>query len=81
MKRLLYYVLVAILLCGCGQREMSKNCFDKDIWRYRGGVGIAPTTMSNAEYYQFMEDATKRKVQLLDFLTAAINEMELSNEE
>jgi hypothetical protein len=26
MKRLLYYVLVAILLCGCGQREMSKNC-------------------------------------------------------
>lgn len=44
-------------------------------------MGIAPTTMSNAEYYQFMEDATKRKVQLLDFLTAAINEMELSNEE
>ena len=28
-----------------------------------------------------MKDATKRKVQLLDFLTAAINEMELSNEE
>jgi hypothetical protein len=26
MKKLLYYVLAAILLCGCGQREMSKNC-------------------------------------------------------
>ena len=44
-------------------------------------MGIAPTTMSNAEYYKFMKDATKRKAQLLDFLTAAINEMELSNEE
>ncbi|MBO5678580.1 MAG: hypothetical protein J6S11_01270 [Bacteroidaceae bacterium] len=25
MKKLLYYVLAAILLCGCGQRDKSKD--------------------------------------------------------
>lgn len=57
--------------------------FDGEATMQKSAVhnGIAPKTMSNAEYYQFMKDATKRKVQLLDFLTAAINEMELSNEE
>lgn len=36
MEKLLYYVLTAILLCGCGQREKSKDCATaaNAIWQF-----------------------------------------------
>ena len=36
MKKLLYSVLAVILLCGCGQREMSKNCAEvtNAMWQF-----------------------------------------------
>ena len=43
--------------------------------------GIAPKAMDSMEYYLFMKEVTKRKVQLLDFLTAAINEVSLEEVE
>ena len=42
-------------------------------------VAIGP--MSEIEFYSFMKESTRRKVQLLDFLTMAIDSMENQKEE
>lgn len=42
-------------------------------------VAIGP--MSEIEFYSFMKESTRRKVQLLDFLTMAIDSMETQEEE
>lgn len=42
-------------------------------------VAIEP--MSEMEFYAFMKESTKRKVQMLDFLTMAIDSMEPQKEE
>lgn len=42
-------------------------------------VAIGP--MSEIEFYAFMKESTRRKVQLLDFLTMAIDSMETQEEE
>lgn len=41
----------------------------------------APKAMSELEFFEFMKESTKRKVQMLDFLTMAIDSMETEKEE
>ena len=40
-----------------------------------------PKAMSEWEFFEFMKESTKRKVQMLDFLTMAIDSMETEKEE
>ena len=40
-----------------------------------------PKAMSELEFFEFMKESTKRKVQMLDFLTMAIDSMENQKEE
>ena len=57
--------------------------FDEKAAEIRNAVykGIAPKAMSDEKFYQFMRKVTKCKVQLLDFLIVAINEVELEEAE